>query len=90
MTEPCNGSNPCQNDATCYLNVGRESCICSSGFTGQYCDTDIDECLSSPCQHGGLCIDGRNNYSCDCSDLFFTGPNCEIGTSLKEDFSNEF
>ncbi|CAF3359824.1 unnamed protein product [Rotaria socialis] len=75
--DTCGTNNSCQNNATCYLNVGRELCICAAGFTGTICDEQIDECLSTPCQHGGKCIDGLNNYTCDCSDVFFIGSNCE-------------
>ncbi|CAF3981855.1 unnamed protein product [Adineta steineri] len=74
----CSTNNSCLNNATCYLNVGRELCICAPGYTGTYCDQQIDECLSSPCQHGGSCYDALNNYTCDCSNVFFSGPNCDI------------
>ncbi|CAF4611296.1 unnamed protein product [Rotaria sp. Silwood1] len=84
---PCNESNLCQNNALCYMNVGREICICASGFTGQYCDTEINECLSSPCLHGGICADGLDNYTCNCSDIFYTGSNCEI--SLDDPTQNQ-
>lgn len=75
--DPCPSNNSCKNNAKCYLNVGRELCVCAPGFTGTTCSEQIDECLSSPCQHGGICNDQLDNYTCDCSKIFFNGPNCE-------------
>jgi hypothetical protein len=45
-----------------------------------HCIIDIDECLSSPCQHG-TCHDLPNAYRCTC-DHGYTGTNCEIGKLL--------
>ena len=28
---------------------------------------DIDDCVHHTCANGGLCVDGVNNYSCNCS-----------------------
>jgi len=38
---------------------------------------DINECASSPCLHGGTCLDGVNAYTCTCS-AGYSGRNCEI------------
>ena len=40
--------------------------------------SDIDECLADPCQNGGVCVDGVNEYSCDCLDGY-SGVHCETG-----------
>lgn len=45
-------------------------CQCQRGFEGQFCEINIDDCVSpigeSPCQNGGVCIDGIWRYDCDC------------------------
>ncbi len=38
--------------------------------------SDIDECASNPCEHGGTCVDDVNQYTCDC-DPGWTGDHCE-------------
>ncbi|KAH8239867.1 hypothetical protein KR032_008825 [Drosophila birchii] len=35
-----------------------------------------DECLSSPCQNGGICHDAYNGYQCECTAAW-QGPTCE-------------
>lgn len=44
------------------------------GFEGQDCSSDIDECRSSPCQHGSTCTDGIGNYTCQCNQRVATVP----------------
>lgn len=58
--------HPC-NDGICKNTIGGFQCYCKPGFTGEYCDLDIDECLSLPCKNSGTCINKINNYECQCS-----------------------
>ncbi len=37
--------------------------------------TNIDDCVDSPCQNGGTCTDGINAYTCTCAKGF-TGSTC--------------
>ena len=39
---------------------------------------DIDDCVHHTCANGGLCVDGVNNYSCNCS-AGYTGERCLTG-----------
>jgi len=71
----------CQNNGSCvpHPNEPRGSgyyeCQCIPGYTGNDCETDIDECQSYPCFRG-RCIDGRNKYTCIC-DPGYVGSNCD-------------
>ena len=48
----------CQNGGSCVPHPnkprgsGYYACSCVPGFTGQECQTNIDECQSYPCFHG--------------------------------------
>jgi len=42
---------------------------------------DIDECVNHTCQNGGSCVDGVNNYSCNCMPGF-TGDRCQTGNTF--------
>ena len=66
------------NGGQCTELFGRAECNCNPGYTGRYCDNEIDECASNPCENDGSCIDGFANYVCLC-ELGFMGLNCEIG-----------
>jgi len=37
----------------------------------------LDQCASGPCQNGGVCIDGYNSFTCNCSSVPFGGLFCE-------------
>lgn len=37
----------------------------------------MDECSSNPCQNGGVCTDGTNDYFCDCPHGF-SGKRCHV------------
>ena len=43
-----------------------KQCCCPPGLTGEICETNIQECDSSPCMNGGICSDQINGYSCSC------------------------
>ena len=61
-------SSPCQNNASCYGNVGNYTCACALGWTGYHCTIKVDACDSSPCQNGGNCTKKpQAEYECTCT-----------------------
>ena len=49
---------------------------CVSGFNGNNCENNIDDCIAVTCQNGGTCQDGINSYTCQCT-TGYEGDNCE-------------
>ncbi|KAG5680801.1 hypothetical protein PVAND_010286 [Polypedilum vanderplanki] len=80
---------PCKNDGNCYTDSEVPECKCQLGFMGKYCEIDIDDCASTPCQNNATCIDLVNDYKCECEGTGFTGENCEndIDECLTENIS---
>ncbi|XP_073821482.1 protein eyes shut-like [Musca autumnalis] len=53
----------CQNDGECLEGPGLEFyCECPPGWHGRICQDEINECDSSPCQNGGMCVDKLTSY----------------------------
>ena len=78
-------SNPCQNNATCLMRLNGYQCSCVPGFTGLHCETNINDCASEPCAKG-VCLDGINKFTCNCSGSGFFGTRCQrkLGVCLEE------
>ncbi|XP_046419281.1 protein crumbs isoform X6 [Neodiprion fabricii] len=75
--------NKCQHGGRCDYLYQTPQCTCVAGYTGMYCETDIDDCAADtngnvPCKNGGKCLDGVNNFKCDCSHTGYNGSDCSI------------
>ena len=74
----------CENGGTLVILLNSSSCICAHGFTGDRCETNIDDCERIICENGGNCVDGIKSYTCECPDGFigairYKGSTCETG-----------
>uniref|UniRef100_UPI0037E84839 versican core protein n=1 Tax=Semicossyphus pulcher TaxID=241346 RepID=UPI0037E84839 len=71
----------CQNGGACYKKGAQNICVCAPGYTGQHCETDVDECQSNPCLNGATCLDGGNSFTCLCLPSY-AGERCEQDTEV--------
>ncbi|XP_078703010.1 von Willebrand factor D and EGF domain-containing protein-like isoform X1 [Branchiostoma floridae x Branchiostoma belcheri] len=70
---------PCENGGSCVPDMprgqGSYTCVCP-GYTGNVCETELDECQSNPCVNG-TCIDLVNGYNCTCAEGYI-GSRCDV------------
>ena len=52
-------------------------CVCNAGYTGMYCEVEIDKCdsLNTTCNGNGQCTNEGNSHRCVCNPKF-TGETC--------------
>eukprot|EP00039_Didymoeca_costata_P029613 m.25513 g.25513 ORF g.25513 m.25513 type:complete len:1702 (+) comp7711_c0_seq2:128-5233(+) len=74
----CSQSCPCNDEGTQSCNIHNGSCTCIQGFTGTFCDVNLDDCANDPCQHAGICADLVDSFACNCTGTGFTGTLCEL------------
>jgi len=81
--EPCLRIE-CLNGGYCQETMpssGVYMCVCQSGWAGDRCQYDRDECLEDrPCKNGGSCFNLVGSYYCECPPGL-EGDTCEIGTA---------
>ncbi|KAF1643865.1 hypothetical protein FQA23_0011318, partial [Aptenodytes patagonicus] len=69
-------SSPCLNAGTCKDLFNSFSCACSAGWGGLLCESNLDDCQSSPCVHGD-CVDAVADFQCECFRGYI-GKKCDI------------
>lgn len=54
----------CQHGGLCVDEEDKHYCHCQAGYTGSYCEEEVDECSPNPCQNGATCTDYLGGFSC--------------------------
>ncbi|KAL3276606.1 hypothetical protein HHI36_011978 [Cryptolaemus montrouzieri] len=57
--------NPCQHKGVCEEGDKGPLCKCQS-YAGEFCEFDMNECESNPCQNGATCINEIGSFHCNC------------------------
>lgn len=52
------------------LCLRMRSCVCPAGFTGDRCETNIDDCAGNKCENNATCVDSVQSYECKCKPGF--------------------
>lgn len=71
----------CHNGGSCNTTDNEFMCVCPAGYTGFFCEVEVDECLTSPCRNGATCINRPGDFYCHCP-RGFTGSLCEEQTEV--------
>ncbi|XP_072176321.1 epidermal growth factor-like protein 8 [Diadema setosum] len=79
-------SQECQNGGRC---LRPDNCACPSGWTGQYCELDINECETDTHGCHQQCVNTNGSYTCECQNGFTLGEDgrsCSICVSCSPEF----
>lgn len=61
-TQLCN----CDVTNTKSCDIVKGTCSCKTGWKGDNCRTDVNECSSRPCPSNSQCVNTEGSYNCDC------------------------
>ncbi|GAB1606482.1 hypothetical protein Ahia01_000930800 [Argonauta hians] len=64
LSDPCM-KRPCKNGGRCKRQNNSFACICPSGSSGKYCQTN-NPCHKRPCKNGARCVDKGSGFQCKC------------------------
>ncbi|XP_076469590.1 CUB and zona pellucida-like domain-containing protein 1 [Babylonia areolata] len=71
QADPCTPS-PCMHGGQCVLTssgLGYQ-CHCTSGWTGQHCTSDVNECGTNNGGCSDVCVNEEGSYTCGCSQSY--------------------
>lgn len=69
---------PCLNGGVCRDKINGYDCDCeNTGFEGNFCQHNINDCTPDSCLHNSTCVDGIKGFTCSCH-LGYGGVDCGV------------
>ncbi|XP_052696969.1 uncharacterized protein LOC128175386 isoform X6 [Crassostrea angulata] len=63
----CDQQCTCDQEKSVSCNQVNGTCLCKTGWYGNNCDVDVDECAqTSTCPTSSRCVNSPGSYSCEC------------------------
>lgn len=59
------GNSRCKH-GRCVDGIARYSCECDVGWTGTFCNIDLDECSLGYCLNNSTCRNTQGSFTCTC------------------------
>ena len=75
--ENCNGAVCSGQNSVCIRRDEAYTCGCSPGYTGDDCESLVDQCINVTCSGNGVCQSMLDGPVCVC-EAGFTGDWCEV------------
>lgn len=75
----CENECKCNKTNTVDCDSGDGSCICKTGWEGHLCQSDVNECGSTPnpCGANSVCTNNDGSYTCACQSGWTMNSNNE-------------
>jgi len=68
----------CENGGVCSVSDDVIACDCEgTGYEGERCEEEVDDCSPDPCANGGECYDMHMDFGCACP-AGYTGKTCDL------------
>lgn len=83
----CGETCPCDDDHTDVCDKVSGGCTCSEGWTGKFCNIDVDKCKSILCQENAVCKNQNGIYGCDCNKGYWMRDQTCEGMDITENIS---
>lgn len=76
--DECAENSSLCNTGTCNNLSPKYECLCdNTGYTGEHCEVDVNECETENICNNGSCINSEGGYSCTCNEGW-TGEACDV------------